>query len=187
ASIHSLGFAAPTPIQAHCWPVCEANRDLIGIAKTGSGKTLAFLLPPFTKFLGSKPDYKGPKMLVMAPTRELAVQIQAEADKFGRRIGILSACVYGGAPRGPQLRDLRYGCHVVVGTPGRLNDYLEGGQLKLEACTYLTLDEADRMLDMGFEPQIRTVINAIPHGRQTMMFSATWPKEVRKLAADYLR
>ncbi|CAK0885704.1 unnamed protein product, partial [Prorocentrum cordatum] len=187
ASIHALGFAAPTPIQAYCWPVSQSGRDLIGIAKTGSGKTLAFLLPPFTTFLGSRPDYNGPQMLIMAPTRELACQIQAEAEKFGRRIGVLSVCVYGGAPRGPQLRDMRQGRHVIVGTPGRLNDYLEGGQLRLGVCKYLVLDEADRMLDMGFEPQIRTIINAIPPGRQTAMFSATWPKEVRKLSADYLR
>jgi len=186
ASIFSLGFAAPTPIQAYCWPVASAGRDMIGIAKTGSGKTLAFLLPPFTQFLGQRP-YHGPSMMVMAPTRELACQIQLEAEKFGRRIGIYSVCVYGGAPRGPQLREIRNGTHLVVGTPGRLNDFLEGGQLKLDCCSYLVLDEADRMLDMGFEPQIRTLIQGLPSDRQTMMFSATWPREVRRLAADYLR
>ncbi|CAE7260466.1 unnamed protein product, partial [Symbiodinium sp. KB8] len=120
--------------------------------------------------------------LVMAPTRELAVQIQTEAERFGRRLGVYSVCVYGGAPRGPQLRELRALCHLVVGTPGRLNDYLEGGELKLDWCRNLVLDEADRMLDMGFEPQIRTLIKAIPRDRQTMMFSATWPREVRNLA-----
>lgn len=187
ASIFSLGFAAPTPIQAYCWPVAGEGRDLIGIAKTGSGKTLAFLLPPFTKFLNTHPDPRGPCMLVMAPTRELACQIQTEVERFGRRIGIYSVCVYGGAPRGPQLRDMRSGRHLIVGTPGRLNDFMEGGQLRLDACSFLVLDEADRMLDMGFEPQIRTLIQAIPTGRQTMMFSATWPREVRKLAADYLQ
>mmetsp|Transcript_77442 Transcript_77442/g.160937 ORF Transcript_77442/g.160937 Transcript_77442/m.160937 type:complete len:659 (+) Transcript_77442:3-1979(+) len=186
ASIFNLGFAAPTPIQAYCWPVAEEGRDLVGIAKTGSGKTLAFLLAPFTKFLGARADSRGPNMLVIAPTRELACQIQAEAEKFGRKIGITSSCVYGGAPRGPQLRELRHGRHLVVGTPGRLNDFMEQGQLRLENCTFLVLDEADRMLDMGFEPQIRTLIQAIPQGRQTMMFSATWPREVRMLANDYL-
>eukprot|EP00930_Biecheleria_cincta_P032632 TRINITY_DN2262_c0_g3_i2.p1 TRINITY_DN2262_c0_g3~~TRINITY_DN2262_c0_g3_i2.p1 ORF type:complete len:557 (+),score=75.17 TRINITY_DN2262_c0_g3_i2:78-1748(+) len=186
ASIFSLGFAAPTPIQAYCWPVSSAGRDLIGIAKTGSGKTLAFLLPPFAQFLGKRP-YHGPSMMVMAPTRELACQIQLEAEKFGRKIGIYSVCVYGGAPRGPQLREMRNGTHLVVGTPGRLNDFLEGGQLRLDCCSHVVLDEADRMLDMGFEPQIRTLIQAIPSDRQTMMFSATWPREVRRLAADYLR
>merc|ERR1719203_497630 len=186
ASIFSLGFAAPTPIQAHCWPVSLDGRDLVGIAKTGSGKTLAFLLPPFTKFLNSNPRGRGPNMLVMAPTRELACQIQTEAERFGRRIGISSVCVYGGAARGPQLREMRQGRHLIVGTPGRLNDFLEVGQLKLDACSFLVLDEADRMLDMGFEPQIRTLIQAINVERQTMMFSATWPREVRKLAADYL-
>jgi len=185
ATLFSLGFAAPTPIQAYCWPVAGGGRDVVGIAKTGSGKTLAFLLPPFTTFLGSRPGH-GPSMLVMAPTRELACQIQLEAERFGKRVGIYSVCVYGGAPRGPQLRELRAGAHLVVGTPGRLNDYLEGGELSLENCKNLVLDEADRMLDMGFEPQIRTLIKAIPRDRQTMMFSATWPREVRNLAQDYL-
>lgn len=185
ATLFSLGFAAPTPIQAYCWPVAGGGRDVVGIAKTGSGKTLAFLLPPFTTFLGSRPGY-GPNMLVMTPTRELACQIQLEAERFGKRVGIYSVCVYGGAPRGPQLRELRAGAHLVVGTPGRLNDYLEGGELTLENCKNLVLDEADRMLDMGFEPQIRTLIKAIPRDRQTMMFSATWPREVRNLAQDYL-
>lgn len=185
ATLFSLGFAAPTPIQAYCWPVAGGGRDVVGIAKTGSGKTLAFLLPPFTTILGSRPGY-GPNMLVMAPTRELACQIQLEAERFGKRVGIYSVCVYGGAPRGPQLRELRAGAHLVVGTPGRLNDYLEGGELTLENCKNLVLDEADRMLDMGFEPQIRTLIKAIPRDRQTMMFSATWPREVRNLAQDYL-
>lgn len=185
ATLFSLGFVAPTPIQAYCWPVAGGGRDVVGIAKTGSGKTLAFLLPPFTTFLGSRPGY-GPNMLVMAPTRELACQIQLEAERFGKRVDIYSVCVYGGAPRGPQLRELRAGAHLVVGTPGRLNDYLEGGELTLENCKNLVLDEADRMLDMGFEPQIRTLIKAIPRDRQTMMFSATWPREVRNLAQDYL-
>lgn len=185
ATLFSLGFAAPTPIQAYCWPVAGGGRDVVGIAKTGSGKTLAFLLPPFTTFLGSRPGY-GPNMLVMTPTRELACQIQLEAERFGKRVDIYSVCVYGGAPRGPQLRELRAGAHLVVGTPGRLNDYLEGGELTLENCKNLVLDEADRMLDMGFEPQIRTLIKAIPRDRQTMMFSATWPREVRNLVQDYL-
>jgi len=187
ASIFSMGFSSPTPIQAYCWPVAGAGRDLIGIAKTGSGKTLAFLLPPFSKFLGSRAQSYTPGMLVMAPTRELACQIQAEAERFGRCIGVSSVCIYGGAPRGPQLREIRQGRHLVVGTPGRLNDCLEVGQLHLNLCTYLVLDEADRMLDMGFEPQIRTLIQATPLERQTMMFSATWPREVRQLAQDYLQ
>lgn len=186
ATIHSQGFQAPTPIQAYCWPVLGAGRDVIGIAKTGSGKTLAFLLPPFASFVNQRTEGRVPLMLVMAPTRELACQIQAEAERFGRRLGIQSVCCYGGAPRGDQYRQIRRGLHLVVGTPGRLNDFLECGQLKLHACTYLVLDEADRMLDMGFEPQIRTIIDAMPYERQTMMFSATWPREVRRLASDYL-
>jgi len=187
ASIHALGFASPTPIQAYCWPVSQTGRDMVGIAKTGSGKTLAFLLPPFAKFIGTRPDPQGPQMLVMAPTRELACQIQAEAEKFGRRIGILSVCVYGGAPRGPQLRDMRAGRHLIVGTPGRLNDYLEGGQLRLGACGYLVLDEADRMFDMGFEPQIGMFLQATRPDKQVAMFSATLPTHVEALARQVLK
>jgi len=184
------GFTAPTPIQAYCWPVAAVGRDIIGVAKTGSGKTLAFVLPAFTKMLAERRDplrQGGPAMLVMAPTRELACQIQTEADRFGRPAGMRTACVYGGAPRGPQLGELRRGAHLCVGCPGRLNDFCEHNQLRLHAVTFLVLDEADRMLDMGFEPQIRTIIERIPEGHQTMMFTATWPREVRNLAKDFLR
>ena len=125
-------------------------------------------------------------MLVMAPIREMACQIQSEAERFGHHIGIYSVCVYGGASCGPQLREMQKGKHVIVGTLGRLNDFVEQGQLRLGICTSLVLDEVDRMLGMGFLPQIQTVIQACPRERQTMMFSATWPKDVHKLAQDYL-
>jgi len=184
------GFAEPTPIQAQCWPILAAGHDLIGIAKSGSGKTLAFLGPGFAHVLRSPADVqKGPFVLVLAPTRELARQIQLEALKFGRSSGILCCAVTGGEPKGEQLEWVKRGCHVIVATPGRLNEFLEREHVWLGQVGYAVLDEADRMLDMGFEPQIRRIIEECPKGpeRQTLLFSATWPKAVRQLAFDFLR
>lgn len=186
--IHKLleaGFAAPTPIQAHTWAIGVAGRDVIGIAKTGSGKTLAFLMPGFLKITQSRSRY--PQLCVLAPTRELACQIEAEAEKFGRAAGIRTVCCYGGAPRGQQLGALRRGAQVIVACPGRLNDFIQSGSVSLGSVSYLVLDEADRMLDMGFEPQIRQVIKEVPEQRQTLLFTATWPREVRSLASEFLK
>ncbi|GJV86129.1 DEAD-box RNA helicase family protein [Tanacetum coccineum] len=181
------GFTAPTPIQAQSWPVAIQSRDIVAIAKTGSGKTLGYLLPGFLHLKRvHKNRQMGPTVLVLSPTRELATQIQVEAVKFGKSSKILCTCLYGGAPKGPQLRELERGTDIVVATPGRLNDILEMRKISLSQVTYLVLDEADRMLDMGFEPQIRKIVNAIPARRQTLMYTATWPKEVRKIAADLL-
>jgi len=188
--IKEAGFVEPTPIQAQCWPICAAGHDLIGIAKSGSGKTLAFLGPGFSNIIQRGADgQKGPTVLVLAPTRELARQIQLEALKFGRSSGIFCCAVTGGEPRGEQLEWLRCGSHVLVATPGRLNEFLEQRQVNLSQVAYAVLDEADRMLDMGFEPQIRRIIDECPRGpeRQTLLFSATWPKAVRQLAFDFLR
>ena len=123
--------------------------------------------------------------MVLAPTRELAQQIQEVAQEFGRTSRIKNTCVFGGAPKGPQLRDLEHGCEIVIATPGRLIDFLEMGKTNLRRCTYLCLDEADRMLDMGFEPQIRGIMNYVRPDRQMLMWSATWPKEVEELAQDF--
>lgn len=188
--IEEAGFVEPTPIQAQCWPILGAGHDLIGIAKSGSGKTLAFLGPGFAHVLRSPADVqKGPMVLVLAPTRELARQIQLEALKFGRSSGILCCAVTGGEPKGEQLEWVKRGCHVIVATPGRLNEFLEREHVWLGQVGYAVLDEADRMLDMGFEPQIRRIIEECPKGpeRQTLLFSATWPKAVRQLAFDFLR
>jgi len=188
--IQRAGFTEPTPIQAQCWPILAAGHDVIGIAKSGSGKTLAFLGPGFAHVLRSRADVlKGPMVLVLAPTRELARQIQLEALKFGRSSGILCCSVTGGEPKGEQLEWLRRGCHVIVATPGRLNEFLEQRHVWLGQVGYAVLDEADRMLDMGFEPQIRRIVEECPKGpeRQTLLFSATWPKVVRQLAFDFLR
>ncbi|KAF3336237.1 DEAD-box ATP-dependent RNA helicase 46 isoform X2 [Carex littledalei] len=186
--IRMAGFNTPTPIQAQTWPVALQNRDIVAIAKTGSGKTLGYLMPAFMHLKRSRSNpVMGPTVLVLAPTRELATQIQEEAVKFGRSSRISCTCLYGGAPKGPQLKELDRGADIVVATPGRLNDIIEMGRIKLRQVTFLVLDEADRMLDMGFEPQIRRVVNDLPPRRQTLMYTATWPKDVRKIAADLLR
>ncbi|KAL3352319.1 hypothetical protein AABB24_020387 [Solanum stoloniferum] len=185
--MHQAGFSAPTPIQAQSWPVALQGRDIVAIAKTGSGKTLGYLIPGFIHLKNRRSNPQlGPTILVLSPTRELATQIQAEAVKFGKSSRISCTCLYGGAPKGPQLRELSRGVDIVVATPGRLNDILEMRRLSLGQVSYLVLDEADRMLDMGFEPQIRKIVKEVPTQRQTLMYTATWPKGVRKIAADLL-
>lgn len=186
--IQDAKFSEPTPIQAQCWPILSNGHDLIGIAKSGSGKTLAFLGPGFVQILRSGADvHEGPMALVLAPTRELARQIQLEALRFGRSSGILCCSCTGGESKADQLEWLKRGCHIIVATPGRLNEFCENKQVWLGQISYLTLDEADRMLDMGFEPQIRRIIEECPRERQTLLFSATWPKAVRQLAFDFLQ
>ncbi|XP_037545631.1 probable ATP-dependent RNA helicase DDX17 [Nematolebias whitei] len=182
-------FKEPTAIQSQGFPVAMSGKDMVGIAQTGSGKTLAYLLPAIVH-INHQPYLErgdGPICLVLAPTRELAQQVQQVAYDYGKSSRIKSTCVYGGAPKGPQLRDLERGVEICIATPGRLIDYLESGKTNLRRCTYLVLDEADRMLDMGFEPQIRKIVDQIRPDRQTLMWSATWPKEVRQLAEDFLR
>lgn len=185
--VKAQGFPAPTAIQSQGWPMALSGRDVVGVAETGSGKTLTYCLPAIVH-INAQPllaQGDGPIVLVLAPTRELAVQIQQEITKFGKSSRIRNTCVYGGVPRGPQIRDLSRGVEVCIATPGRLIDMLEGGKTNLRRVTYLVLDEADRMLDMGFEPQIRKIISQIRPDRQTLMYSATWPKEVRALAAEF--
>ncbi|THY70176.1 P-loop containing nucleoside triphosphate hydrolase protein [Aureobasidium pullulans] len=185
--VKAQGFANPTPIQSQGWPMALSGRDVVGIAETGSGKTLTYCLPSIVH-INAQPLLSpgdGPIVLILAPTRELAVQIQAEVNKFGKSSRIRNTCVYGGVPKGQQIRDLARGVEVCIATPGRLIDMLESGKTNLRRVTYLVLDEADRMLDMGFEPQIRKIISQIRPDRQTCMWSATWPKEVRALAQDF--
>jgi len=180
-------YEKPTPIQASCWPIALSGRDLIGIAVTGSGKTLGYVLPAFIHIEGNQERRNnGPMVVILAPTRELAQQIDEVVTQFSY---IKSVCVYGGAPRGPQIYKIqRERPDIIIATPGRLIDFLRDNVLNLHNVSYLVLDEADRMLDMGFEPQIRKIIKRIPaRDRQTLMFSATWPKEVRRLADDFLQ
>ncbi|XP_021716433.1 DEAD-box ATP-dependent RNA helicase 20-like [Chenopodium quinoa] len=186
--VKKAGFTEPTAIQAQGWPMALKGRDLIGLAETGSGKTLAYLLPAIVH-VNAQPILSpgdGPIVLVLAPTRELAVQIQQEATKFGTSSRIKNTCIYGGVPKGPQVRDLQKGVEIVIATPGRLIDMLESNHTNLRRVTYLVLDEADRMLDMGFEPQIRKIVTQIRPDRQTLYWSATWPKEVEQLARKFL-
>lgn len=186
--IENQGYDAPTAIQSQGWPIAMSGKDMVGIAQTGSGKTLAYILPAIVHINHQHPISRGdgPIVLVLAPTRELAQQIQQVANDFGSSSYVRNTCIFGGAPKGPQARDLERGVEIVIATPGRLIDFLEKGTTNLQRCTYLVLDEADRMLDMGFEPQIRKIIEQIRPDRQTLMWSATWPKEVRKLASDFL-
>eukprot|EP00434_Breviolum_minutum_P009849 symbB.v1.2.008675.t1/scaffold539.1/size189864/7 len=188
ALLHALqtaGFQAPTPIQAQVWPVAAKGSDIIGIARTGSGKTLAYLYPAYLWM--SRRAQTGIRSLLLAPTRELATQIHEEATKFAKASGYASACVYGGVPKKEQLPAVRAGAPILVATPGRLNDFLEFRQIILSSVGYLVFDEADRMLDMGFEPQIRDIVKQLPKQRQTLMFSATWPEEVQTLAHDFMK
>ena len=150
------GFQCPTPIQAQGWPIALSGQDIVGIARTGSGKTLGFALPAIIH-IAAQPALnpgEGPIALILCPTRELAQQVNKVCQEFGQLANIKTACLYGGAPKGQQIRDLQAGADLVVATPGRLIDLLDMGKTNLHRCTYLVLDEADRMLDMGFEPQV---------------------------------
>jgi len=183
------GFEKPSPIQSQGWPMALLGRDMIGISATGSGKTLAFVLPAMIHICAQPylSPGDGPITLILAPTRELALQIKVECDKFGRSSQIKNTVVYGGVPKRQQAGDLQRGVEILVACPGRLIDFLTQGTTNLRRVTYLVLDEADRMLDMGFEPQIRTIVGQIRPDRQTLLWSATWPKEVQNLANDFLQ
>merc|ERR1719412_305051 len=184
------GFDKPTPIQSCCWPIAASGRDIIGIAETGSGKTLAFSMPALAH-LKKRVDTEGkkrvgPMMLVVAPTRELAMQSQEVLEQAGEFCGIRSVAVYGGVPKWTQRKALEQGVEVVVATPGRLIDLMNEGCCDLSQVSYLVLDEADRMLDQGFERDVRAIIAQTNPQRQTALFSATWPDSVRELAHEFL-
>lgn len=183
----SADFASPTPIQAQGLPIALSGSNLVGIAQTGSGKTLAFLLPALVHIAKEqgKPG-KGPSVLILAPTRELAKQIEGVAAQFRKLFKMRTVCCIGGESRGRQLSMYDSGDQLMIGTPGRINDFLEARDITLENCGYVVLDEADRMLDMGFEPQIRKIVEQIRPDRQVLMWSATWPREVQQLANDFL-
>ncbi|CAF4741494.1 unnamed protein product, partial [Rotaria sp. Silwood2] len=187
-TIVQCGFQKPTLIQSCSWPILLSGLDLIGIALTGSGKTLAFILPALIHASHQEFVKPGdsPIVLIMAPTRELVQQIYTVAHQFGQLAQCRTTVIFGGVSKEPQRNSLLNGVEVVIGTPGRLLDFIEEGVLKLDRITYLVLDEADRMLDMGFEPQIRQICERIRSDRQTTMFSATWPKGVRQLANQFL-
>ena len=186
-------FKSPTPVQSAAWPFLLSGRDLIGVAETGSGKTLAFGVPCI-RALTVLPQPKkshGPvaRAVMVSPTRELAVQIHDQIVALAMPAGLKSVCVYGGVPKPPQVAALRT-AHIIIATPGRLNDLISEGSADLSGIGYLVLDEADRMLDKGFEDAIRNIISCCPStsmGRQTAMFTATWPPSVRDLASTFMK
>lgn len=187
--ITKMGITEPSAIQKQGIPMALSGRDLIGVSKTGSGKTLAFILPAIVH-INAQPVLKpgdGPICLVLSPTRELAVQIDNEVKKFSSSgAGRVShMCVYGGAGRSPQIDQLRRQPEILIATPGRLLDFLECGAVSLRRTTYLVLDEADRMLEMGFQKDLEKIFSQCRPDRQTLMFSATWPKEVRHIAESF--
>jgi ATP-dependent RNA helicase RhlE len=181
-----MGYTRPTPIQAEAIPVILAGRDLIGCASTGTGKTAAFLLPILQRLHGGTARAKI-RTLVLSPTRELAMQIDEQALALGYHVGITAVSVVGGVDMRPQERALRAGAEIVVATPGRLLDHMRFGYVDFSTLEVVVLDEADRMLDMGFLPDITRILRALPADRQTLMFSATMAPEIRKLANDILR
>jgi ATP-dependent RNA helicase RhlE len=176
------GFEQPTPIQAQAIPPALAGRDVIGTAATGTGKTAAFLLPIIERLAGTT----GTRALVLAPTRELALQIGEELERFGKARHVRGAVVIGGVGMGQQAQAFRDRREVIVATPGRLVDHLQGGTARLDQVEVLVLDEADRMLDMGFRPQLTRILQRLPRPRQTLLFSATMGAEVAEFAAAHL-
>ncbi|KAL7595797.1 hypothetical protein Lser_V15G28698 [Lactuca serriola] len=196
-NIRRCKYVKPTPVQRYTIPISLAGRDLMACAQTGSGKTAAFCFPIISGIMrgqfaqrprGTRTVF--PLALILSPTRELSCQIHEEARKFSYQTGVKVVVVYGGAPINQQLRELERGVDILVATPGRLVDLLERAKVSLQMIRYLALDEADRMLDMGFEPQIRKIVEQTdmppPGQRQTMLFSATFPREIQRLASDFL-
>jgi len=184
-AVADMGYSVATPIQAKAIPIILAGRDLIGCAATGTGKTAAFLLPILQRIRGRSRD--GCRVLILSPTRELALQIDEQALALGYHLGLSAAAVVGGMEMGPQERMLRDGSVIVVATPGRLLDHMRFSYADFSAVDVLVLDEADRMLDMGFLPDIQRILAALPADRQTLLFSATMSPRIRQLAAAILR
>ncbi len=187
--VRELGYAAPTPIQAQAIPALLDGKDLLGIAQTGTGKTAAFALPMLQRLRGERrrPEPKRPRALVLAPTRELVLQIHEDLCAFSRACNLKHAIVIGGVGQGPQVKSLAAGVDVLVATPGRLLDLAGEGHVDLGHVAVLVLDEADRLLDMGFIRDVKRIVAMTPRARQSLLFSATMPKEVAALAAEILR
>nr|ACV32356.1 vasa [Scomber japonicus] len=196
-NVSKSGYVKPTPVQKHGIPIISAGRDLMACAQTGSGKTAAFLLPILQQLMADGvaasrfSELQEPEAIIVAPTRELINQIYLEARKFAFGTCVRPVVVYGGVSTGHQIRDIERGCNVVCGTPGRLLDMIGRGKVGVSKLRYLVLDEADRMLDMGFEPDMRRLVGSpgMPskEDRQTLMFSATYPEDIQRMAADFLK
>ena len=183
-AVRRRGYERPTPIQAEAIPLVLKGRDMMGLAQTGTGKTAAFTLPIINRLIGGP---QRTRALVLTPTRELAIQVEESVRSYAADSGLDVVAVFGGVPLEPQQKKLRDGVDIVVATPGRLIDHLERQNVVLDDLEILVLDEADRMLDMGFAPQINRIVDQIPPYRQTLLFSATMPPEVEALARKYLR
>ena len=183
-AIDHAGYTHTTPVQSAVIPEAMRGRDVIGQAQTGTGKTAAFLVPFLNRWRPQ--SHKGPIGLVMCPTRELAVQVAKEAEKLAPSSRFRTAAVYGGTKLGKQFEQLKRGCDLVVGTPGRIIDHLQRGTLNLSNVRYVVLDEADRMLDIGFRPDIEKILRKCPEGRQTLLMSATVPDSIKKLVDRYM-
>jgi ATP-dependent RNA helicase RhlE len=184
ASIKAIGYVEPTPIQAQAMPSVLEGRDVLGQAQTGTGKTAVFVLPILQRLEDRQRGWV--RALIVAPTRELAEQINVAIGEMGRRTKIRSLTVYGGVGMGPQVEGLRRGTDIVVACPGRLLDHIEHRTVDLSHVEVLVLDEADRMLDMGFLPDIRRILTHVPKNRQTLLFSATLPEDIRRLAREFM-
>ncbi len=186
-AIQEAGYTEPTPIQSAAIPEVLAGKDVIGIAQTGTGKTAAFVLPILTRLAQAPNDGKqrGMQALIVAPTRELVVQIEENVRAYARHLPLRMATVYGGVSERPQIAALRSGVELVVATPGRLIDLMDQRYANFSGVQFLVLDEADRMLDMGFLPQIRQIVRALPRKRQTLMFSASLSREIEALTHEF--
>ena len=184
AGVEALGYSTPTPIQSQALPPVLQGQDVMGLAQTGTGKTAVFVLPILNRLI--KQPRGRVRALIVAPTRELAEQIKTAVAAMGRRTPLRSMTIYGGVPMNPQIQRLRAGVDIVVACPGRLLDHLHQGTINLSNVEVLVIDEADRLFDMGFLPDIRKIIQNVPAKRQTLLFSATMPEDVRRLAYDIL-
>src|SRR5512137_455019 len=188
-AVHEAGYTEPTPIQSAAIPQILAGHDLIGIAQTGTGKTAAFVLPILAKLVGMRHDggRRSIRALIVAPTRELAAQIEENVRAYGRHLSLRAATVYGGVSERPQIDALRSGVDLLVATPGRLLDLMGRHLCDFSSLNFLVLDEAERMLDMGFLPDIRRIVRALPPKRQTLLFSATLSREIEAITHEFLR
>lgn len=185
-AVHNAGYVTPTPIQEQAIPVVMTGQDVFGIAQTGTGKTAAFSLPILHRLFNEGPVKFGPRVLILAPTRELAIQINENIMTYAKGMRIRTVVLLGGVSIRPQIDNIRRGVDIVIATPGRLLDVIDHRALRLDKVHTLVLDEADRMLDMGFMPSIKQIIKLVPEQRQTLFFSATLPNEIRSLANTIL-
>src|SRR5687768_2304720 len=188
-AVHEAGYTEPTPIQTAAIPLILNGHDVIGIAQTGTGKTAAFVLPILARLAGllRSGERPGTRALVVAPTRELVAQIEENVRAYGKHLPLRMATVFGGVGERPQIEALRSGADLIIATPGRLLDLMGGRHADFSALAFLVLDEADRMLDMGFLPPIRQIVKALPRKRQTLLFSATLSKEIEALTHEFLQ